>query len=70
MLKKIGLAMLIPCMGGCIWHDGDSRGHESRGGRHVEHRRGPQPTTVVHHTHTHGHGCGHVLRGGIWITIQ
>jgi len=69
MLKKIGLALLIPCMGGCIWHDGDSRGRNERGGRHEEQRREPQ-ATAVHVEHVHGPGCGHVLRGGIWITVQ
>jgi len=60
MLKKIGLALLIPCMGGCIWHDGHSRGH----------RRDSRPAGVAHVEHVHGHGCGHAFRGGIWITVQ
>ena len=70
MLKKIGLAMLIPCMGGCIWHDGSARSREERGSRHESHRRVSQPIVVDHREHVHGPGCGHVLRGGIWITIQ
>jgi len=70
MLKKFGLAMLIPCMAGCIWHDGDSRGHESRGWRHEEHRHDSHPAQVTYREHVHGPNCGHVFRGGIWITIQ
>ena len=50
MLKKIGLALLIPCMGGCIWHDGHSRGHR-RDAQHappppVEHRADGLSITV------------------------
>jgi hypothetical protein len=33
--------------------------HYYHGGRYY-HARG----------HRHGHGCGHVLRGGVWVTLS
>jgi len=57
MIKKmLVLALLIPGAGGCIWSEG--REH----GRHEEHHE-----VVVHPEHVHCVGCGHVLRGGVWV---
>ena len=59
--KLLMLALLIPGLGGCIFHEspGPHNGHR---GRHEE--------TVVRPAHVHRNGCGHVFRGGIWIVVN
>jgi len=59
MIKKmLVLGCLLPGLGGCFWSDG----HERHEGHHG--------AAVVHPEHAHGAGCGHVLRGGIWVVAD
>jgi hypothetical protein len=57
--KLLVLVLLLPGVGGCFWSDDGGR----REG-HREHRE----TVVVTPAHVHCVGCGHVFRGGIWVT--
>jgi len=59
MIKKmLVLALLIPGAGGCIWSEDRGHGH----GHHEERHE-----VVVQPVHVHCVGCGHVLRGGVWV---
>ncbi len=57
--KMLVLALLLPGVGGCFWSDD--------GGRHEGHRH-YRESVVVTPAHVHCVGCGHVFRGGIWVT--
>jgi hypothetical protein len=79
MLKKmLVLALLLPGVGGCIWHEGHGRGHDERGRGHEEQRGGHERAGAEEHlnhpetlmadsAHAHGAGCGHVFQGCFWI---
>ena len=61
MLKKLlVLALLIPGMGCLVREErGGGRGH-----------RDHHDSVVVTPVHVHRSGCGHVFRGGVWITVR
>jgi hypothetical protein len=56
--KMLVLALLLSGVGGCIWRE--DRGRQEG---HRDHRE----SVVVTPAHVHCDGCGHVLRGGIWV---
>ena len=58
--KMMVLALLFPGLGGCIWREDRGR-HEGGREHHSE--------VEVRPVHVHGVGCGHVFRGGVWITV-
>jgi hypothetical protein len=63
--KMLVLGLLLPGVGGCFWSEDQGRDREQRG-RHEEHRDHHE-TVVVAPEHVHCVGCGHVLRGGVWV---
>ena len=54
------LAMLLTTVvltGGCVVYPEGHRHHRGHG------------EVIIESGHVHGPGCGHVLRGGVWITV-
>ena len=59
-VNLLGLLAIASVWTGCVVHEHD----------HVRYRRGYREYHGEYHArHVHGPGCGHVLRGGVWITI-
>jgi len=70
----VALAAVIG-LSGCVVHD-----HHRHGGKRIKIESSHVCSDGCDHYHHHGHwyhaprhahgpGCGHVLRGGIWVTI-
>jgi hypothetical protein len=53
MMKALGWAVLLLGSAGCVFED-----------EHERHRYRP---AVVEPGHVHCAGCGHVMRGGVWV---